>query len=280
MLTVTYDKAQDSNIKSTNIREKNMFTLGYRHTVRIIIATLLFLFAFSPNIVVAESHNIEPAAKSLFKEMSHFLASKKQFSVHTDNSMEVVYLTGQKIQYNYAVKLLLSRPNKLRAERLGEDLDQVFYYDGKSLSLHSPVENYFATMAAPATVEEMLDFARESLDIVAPAGDLVYSNSYELLMEDVISGFVVGKSTISGVRCTHLAFRNNDVDWQIWIQDGEQPIPRKMVITTTDVLDAPQFTVEMSQWDFAPNVDNKNFVFSPSDDMHQIEFISISDTKE
>ena len=76
----------------------------------------------------------------------------------------------------------------------------------------------------------MLDFARTTLDIVAPAGDLLYANAYEILMDNVTSGFVVGKSVIEGVRCDHLAFRGANVDWQIWIREGSKPLPCKLVI--------------------------------------------------
>ncbi|MCK7505341.1 MAG: DUF2092 domain-containing protein [Desulfobacterales bacterium] len=104
--------------------------------------------------------------------------------------------SGQKIQFDHTVKVSVERPNKLRAERTGDLVDQVFYYDGKSLTLHNPHGKYYATIAAPGTLEEMLDFAREKLDVVAPAGDLLYKNAYDILMQDVTSGFVVGKGVV------------------------------------------------------------------------------------
>jgi hypothetical protein len=96
----------------------------------------------------------------------------------------------------------------------------VFVYDGKSLTLSNPQENVYAQVTAPGTLEEMLDFARIKLDIVAPAGDLIYKNAYDILMDGVTEGIVVGKAVIEGVLCDHLAFRAPDVDWQIWIQQG------------------------------------------------------------
>ena len=93
----------------------------------------------------------------------------------------------------------------------------------------------------------MLDFARTKLDIVAPAGDLIYRNAYDILMTEVTDGFVVGKAVIEGVRCDHLAFRAPHVDLQIWIQEGSEPLPRKLVITTRDLANAPQFAVDGDQ---------------------------------
>ena len=65
-------------------------------------------------------------------------------------------------------------PNKLRAHRKGDIANQEFFYDGKTLTLYNPKENLYATTAAPATIDETLDFAREKLDIIAPAAELLY----------------------------------------------------------------------------------------------------------
>jgi len=87
----------------------------------------------------------------------------------------------------------VKRPNKLRAERKGDIISQVLYYDGKTLTLYNAADKYYATESAPGSVEEMLDFARESLGLVAPASDLLYRNAFPLLMQDVTSAMVVGK---------------------------------------------------------------------------------------
>jgi hypothetical protein len=152
-------------------------------------------------------------------------------------------------------------------------VNQVFYYDGKSLTLHNPDEKVFATVAAPGTLEEMLDFARTKLDIVAPASDLIYKNAYEVLMDGVTDGFVVGKGIVEGVRCDHLAFRAPHVDWQIWIQEGDKPLPRKFVITTRDVSGGPQFSVVVTKWNTAPKFPDGLFTFKPPKNAQEVEFM-------
>ena len=150
----------------------------------------------------------------------------------------------------------------------------MFIFDGQALTLFNPADKTFATVAAPPTIEGMLDFAQKSLDIVAPAGDLIYTNAYDILMQDVVQGFIVGKAVIEGVRCDHLAFRNPFVDMQIWIQEGPQPLPRKMVLTSRDVFNAPQFSVTITQWDLQPRFDAQTFVFTPPAGAKQIDFLA------
>lgn len=226
-----------------------------------------------PWAMATETAGVDAQARQLLEASTRYLANQKRFTVDTQSTIEVVLHSGQKIQFDHSVSLAVQRPNKLRASRIGDLIDQQFYYDGKSLALHNPDDNYYATLPAPETIEGMLDFARESLDIVAPAGDLIYRNASEILLEHVTSGFVVGKSVVNGVRCDHLAFSDGQTDWQIWIQEGSSPLPRRFVITSRDVQQAPQFSVHMTHWDLAPMLDDQMFEFRPPEGAHQIEFL-------
>lgn len=116
---------------------------------------------------------------------------------------------------------------------MGEILDQVFYYDGKALTLFNPLEKVYSTQPAPATIEQALDFARESLGLVVPAADLVYRNAYSLLMKEVIFAAVIGNTMINGVKCKHPLFSKPGVDFQIWVAQDGQPLPYKYVVTDT-----------------------------------------------
>jgi len=247
----------------------------YQGSARWFSVLAFLLSAAIPQSVFAQPEGVDPQAKKLLEAATTFLAKQKQFSVSTQSTIEVVLTSGQKLQFDNAAALVVQRPNKLRAERKGDLVDQVFFYDGKSLTLYNPGENYYASVEAPGTLENMLDYARDSLDIVAPAGDLVYSNAFDILMQDVTNGFVVGKGVVGGVRCDHLAFRGPDTDWQIWVQEGAQPLPRKLVITSRDVVNAPQFAVVMSEWDLAPKISAGMFEFSPGNNLKKIEFLPL-----
>jgi len=226
-----------------------------------VAAAALVLGMALPQAALSQASGVSPKAEQLLKRSTDFLACQQQFSLDTESSIEVVLASGQKIQFDHTAKVSVERPNKLRAERTGDLVDQVFYYDGETLTLHNPDGGLYATIAAPDTIEAMLDFAREKLDIVAPAGDLLYKNAYDILMQDVTSGFVVGKGVVDGVHCDHLAFRAPHVDWQVWIDAGDRPLVRKLVITTRDKLNAPQFTVVTKNWNLEPKFAADTFSF-------------------
>jgi len=221
----------------------------------------------------AQSAGVAPEAKQILKASTDFLASQQRFTADTRNTLEIVLKSGQKIEFNSTGHQFVQRPNKLRSERSGDLVEQLFVYDGKSLTLYQPQDKVYAQVAAPGTLEEMLDFARTEYDVVAPFGDLLFKNAYDILMDGVTDGIVIGKAVIEGVVCDHLAFRAPDVDWQIWIQQGAQPLPRRIVITTLDLPNAPQFAVTVTQWNLEPTFDAQTFSFTPQAGVKQIEIL-------
>jgi hypothetical protein len=226
-----------------------------------------------PGWVSAGQPGLDPGAVELLRKSTSFVGGLQQFSLEAHSSIELVLLTGQKIQFDSASAGIIQRPDKMYAVRLGEVEDQEFFYNGKTLTLHQLDAGFYATVEVPDTLEGMLDFARDSLDIVAPAGDFLYANAFEILMDGVTSAFVVGPSFVEGVMCDHLAFSKPGTDFQVWIQQGEQPLPRRIVITSRDVVSAPQFTVQIRDWNLAPGVSADRFNFIQPDEAQAIDFI-------
>lgn len=242
-------------------------------------ATLsLCIVAGLPGGVIADSalDASDARARAVLRQMADYLAEQKSFTLKASNTVEVVLVSGQKLQFDSTSDVTVERPNKIQAARIGDLDQQTFVYDGQKISVFSQNDGnpYYATVAAPPTLEGALDFARESLDIVAPAGDLLYADAYEILMEDVISGMYVGPSMLGSVACHHLAFRGTQTDWQIWIEEGARPLPRKMVITSKWTTGAPQYTVTTSDWNMAPKLAADRFKFVPPKGAVQLDFIA------
>jgi hypothetical protein len=241
-----------------------------------VIALAMLVSAGWPQLGHAQPAGIDPQAEKLLKRMSDYLAGRQQFTLKAESTLEVVLTSGQKIQFDSPATLEVSRPNKLRAHRKGDLANQEFFYDGKTLTLYNPRENLYATTAAPSTIDETLDFAREKLDIIAPASELLYKNAAEKMLKESSSGFVVGPSVVAGVKSTHLGFRGAEVDWQIWIEDGDKPLPRKFILTSKKVAGEPQFTILIRNWDVAPKLTNQEFSFTPPKGAKKIEFLQLT----
>jgi hypothetical protein len=241
------------------------------------VVTLAMLVAAGwPQAGHAQPTGMEPQAEKVLRRMSDYLAGRQQFTVRTENTIEVVLTSGQKLQFASPASASVWRPNKLRADRKGDILNQEFFYDGKTVTLYNPKENLYATTAAPPTLDEMLDFAREKLDVIAPGAEILYGNAADRMLKETSSGFVVGPSVVGGVKSTHLAFRGAEVDWQIWIEDGDKPLPRKFILTSKKVKGEPQFTVLIRNWDVAPKLTDQMFTFVPPKGAKKIEFLQLT----
>jgi hypothetical protein len=253
--------------------ERNMFAERFRLIGSKGAVLALCVALIAPAVARAEPAQVESAAVALLQKMTDYMGSLERFGLETENMLEEVLDSGQKIQHDFTAQILIQRPNKLRVERAGDLLDQLAIYDGKTLAIHDRMRGYYAVTEAPSDLDGLLHFARDTLDLVPPSGDLIYTNSFELLTSSLTSGFVVGKSIVDGVRCDHLAFRNPVVDWQIWIAEGDEPLPRKYVLTTRGDPSKPQYLVLMRNWNVAPKPGKAAFTFSAPKDAEKIEFL-------
>jgi len=253
-----------------------------RRLSRLILGLMVLTLAMSLGTAgysFAEPPDVQPKAYQILRKMSEYMDGLEQFSAQAENALDALLVSGEKLQYNNPVVFSVKRPNKMRADRKGDNFNQALYYNGSTLTLYQREKNCYATVPAPATIEGMLEFARQSLDLYAPAGDLLYKNAYNLLLEDVSSGYYVGSGIVDGTRCHHLAFRAKEVDWQIWIEEGDKPLPKRFIITSKWMTGAPQCIVTLKNWNLSPQLKDENFNFLPSKDMEKIDFISLATEK-
>jgi len=223
----------------------------------------------------AQAQAVDPDAVRILKQMTDYLAGLQQFSVRTQIVIEDVHSSGHRVDHDVSGSVTVKRPNKMRLARTGQ-VDQRFFYDGKTITLYNPSQNVYATKAAPDTLEKMIELARESVGIVLPAADLVYRNAFSLLMQDVTMAAVVDKAVINGVECDHLLFSNPGVDFQVWVAQGKQPWPIKYVVTERDTPLMLSVSTILSDWNTAPDVSDAQFKFVPPPGATAIEFIPVA----
>ena len=247
----------------------------FRMTAAWFALAVFILFVIVSTEIQAQTPAVDPAATKILKKMTDYLGGLKQFSVHTRNNLEDLLESGHRVDFQISADVTIRRPNKLHAERKGDQVDQTFYYDGKTLTLHNPSDRVYATEPAPGTIEEMLDYVRESLGLIVPVADLVYRNAYPLLMQEVSMAVVIGKATIEGVRCDHLLFSRPGVDFQVWVADSGPPLPYKYIVTDTGLFSWMSISTVMSNWNTKPSLDDARFTFVPPEDASLIGFIPL-----
>lgn len=216
-------------------------------------------------------HAAEDEAKAIVKSMSDYLGGLETIQFRFNSAIEVITPQLEKIQFNSSGEALLSRPNKLRAQRTGGYADVEIVFDGETLSVHGRHVNGYAQIAAPGSVDRLVELLRAGHGVALPGADLLLANPYKALMADVLEAKHIGRDVIDGVDCEHLAFRNFDVDWQLWVEVGERPVPRKLVITSKTVNSAPQYSVWLTDFKTDPKLPANAFAFAVPDGARQLD---------
>ncbi len=216
-------------------------------------------------------------AKKMLKAMSDFLAAQKTLSVGFDTVFEVVTPTDQKLGLASSGTVSLSRPDKIRVARSGGFADFEILYDGKALTFLGKNANLYTQISAPGTVDQLIDTLQEKYKRPLPGADLLMTNSYDELMQDVYDLKDLGSGVVNGVECDTLAFRKNDVDWQIWIAQGERPYPCRFVITSKLDSGDPQYTIQFRDWKFGNDVAADDFAFKNASNAKQVDVKDVQD---
>nr|WP_245754504.1 DUF2092 domain-containing protein [Candidatus Accumulibacter aalborgensis] len=203
----------------------------------------------------------EADAKRLLKGMSDYLAAQQAFSFSYDATLEVVTPEDQILGLASSGKVVVNRPDKIRATRAGGFADVVMSFDGKTLTILGKNLNAYAQVEIPGSIAHLVDVMRDKYDRPLPAADLLLTNSYDILMEGVEDIKDLGSGVIGGVECDSLAFRSKDVDWQIWIAHGDKPYPCRYVITSKRVPKGPSYAIQFGDWKTGKAVTAGSFAF-------------------
>jgi len=229
----------------------------------LIVALALAWFSVEPRTSrAAATPEIDPNALAGLDRTTKYLRSLPAFTISAQVTRDEVVHDDFNLQRSSQVRVSVRRPDRMRAEVSGDGGDRLFLYDGKTMSLLLPGEKYYATTPAPGTVRETIDSMLEKHAIELPLLDLVYIAMGGDLQNKMLDGGEIGTTLIDGVACTQLAFRGEKVDWQLWIEQGAKPVPRKVVITTTDEPTRPQYSAIL-RWDLAANPPDGQFTFTP-----------------
>lgn len=202
----------------------------------------------------AEAPVVAPRAEQLLKEMGAYLASADQFTLRADVTFDHVLPTGQKLQFGAREALGVQRPNRVYVDWRSDLGERKLWYDGTAVTIVDPSTPFYAVQPAPADLDATLDMVENELGFSPPLGDFLYADPYQALRGNVRYGVYLGTSEIGGRECHSLAFVDNQIDWQIWIAAGPQPVPCKLLITYLTRPGKPQFSAVLTDWDFAPRI--------------------------
>lgn len=227
---------------------------------------------------VTMTSRVDPDAMDALKRMGAYLRTLKSMQVIATVTTEEVVEDGEKVQSTSVVNMIAERPNKLFADVANDRQPRKWFYDGKTFTLWAPRVKFYAQANAPPTIEQLADTLDDRFGIDLPFVDLFRWGTPESDEKEITSATDVGPAAVNGVTCEQYAFRQDGLDWQVWVQQGDFPLPIKLVLTTTDDAARPQHSTTYS-WSLTPSYNDQTFVFTPPEGAKKITFKEVASAR-
>lgn len=212
---------------------------------------------------------VEPEALDALNRMGAYLRSLTSFAVVADSTRDDIAETGETIEYASRVTMKARLPDRLRVDVSSDRNERQFFYDGDRVVIYAPAVGAYAGFAAGATIREALETASADYALELPLADLFVWGTPEDDKGLLTDAFSVGPSRIGGEDCEHFVFRQEGIDWQLWVREGDAPLPCRLVITSTDEEARPRYSATLD-WDLEAGIADSDFVFTPTDGTYEI----------
>lgn len=205
---------------------------------------------------------LEPKALVALDQMGAYLRSLQQFRIDASSHTDQVLENGQVIEFSHQARLLARQPDKLQVSLESDGKRRSLFYNGKRFTLYDSRSGYFASQAAPAAISGLLDQLSERYGIELPLADLFRWHPGTAKDVGISSALLIGNETLDGHACTHYAYRQPDIDWQLWVRQGPRPLPCRLVISRRDTPEQPRHSVNY-QWRLDSAIKPQDFEFVP-----------------
>jgi hypothetical protein len=246
-----------------------------RSCTAVILLALIAFVSTTPPAQSAEKPAVDPRVDEILRATADYLKKAKEFTVHAEITVDDTLPTGQNIQYAASWDAAVKRPDRLRTVYRGDLRNSSTWYDGKTFTMLNTDRNLYASWKAPSSVDSLIDKLNEKLGVRVPLSSLLRSDPYKGMSDGIQSAVYAGLHLAGGTPCHHLLLKQEDIDVQVWIEEGTQLVVRKVVLTFKNVPGDPQFTAVLSDWDFSPRLPEILFSFVPPEEADKIEFIPV-----
>jgi hypothetical protein len=226
------------------------------------------------------SRLIEPRVQKLMRRMSDRLAQVTALAIEAEEIYDEVPADRPRTQLMNVRRVAMRRPDRLVSDAAGDAQNGALWYDGRTASALDREQNVWTSGAVPPTVDGALDWIFDQTGTVVPLADFLYADVYDRMTREVQRGVYLGVHEAAGVPCHHLSFEQATIDWQLWIDAGPDPLPRRLVIAYKSEDDVPQYSVTIRKWNVKADLPEALFRFVPPAGAKRIEIAAFTGDEE
>ena len=207
------------------------------------------------------------------KRMGAYLRMLDGFAVTAETTRDDVAETGENIEFGGRLSMRARLPDRLRIDATSDRNQRQFFYDGAKVVVFAPQVGAYAVIDGAPTVRQTLEIMNAGYGMDLPLADLFLWGTADDDSDLILDAFAVGPARIGDDDCEHFVFRQEGIDWQLWVRSGEAALPCKLVITTTDEESRPRYEATLA-WDLDATIEDSDFKFIPSADAYEIDVIA------
>lgn len=249
---------------------KNVFS-----RILVLLVLLLGTAGLAPAQEAQQDTAVDPRVDEILGQTSDLLAESSSFAFKAEEIIDEVLDSGFKAELSHIRAIAIRRPGRMVTNVDGDTAQRSAWFDGKTVTVLDRKHNRYAVVDTPDDIDEMLDYVAEEFDIVFPLADILHSDVYGSLTERAEYTGYLGIHQVESIPCHHLAFANEWLEWQLWIQAEGSPLPRKIVITYMDEPGEPKYTARFLSWNLSPKLEDDLFVFEAPEGAHKMEARSL-----
>jgi hypothetical protein len=214
-----------------------------------------------------------PNGQQILMQMANFLSKTPKWRVNVHTSYDTVQRDGSKVEWNGVRTVTLSRPDRLRVENERSDgARTLVVFNGKDITTFDESAKVYAQESHPGTVDEAVFYFVHDLGMRLPLALLLLERLPAELQQRVQSVEYVEKAETLGAPARHIMGKTSNVDFQLWITEGDRPVPLRAVLTYRNAPGQPQFRAEFTDWNFDIKPPDSLFSFTPGPGVNKIPF--------
>ena len=217
-----------------------------------------------------------PSVDEVLESMIAFMSGSTELWVRARVSYQVLQETGQIVHFDRTHAISLARPDRLFWETIRDDAsaDSVWFSDGVLTMLKRP-DDVYAQVELPATVPEMVDELVAVYNLRVPLSDLLAGHAREIFMTGPTEKWYIGQAWVDGGWTHHMALRNEELDFEVWVRSEGDPVPVRFAITWVHDEGAPTYVARFRDWNFSPSFDDATFRFTTPADAERVQILPV-----
>jgi hypothetical protein len=212
---------------------------------------------------------VDPDALFALKRMGAHLRDLDSFQVTAEITRDDVTETGENVEFASRMDIRARRPDRMRLDITSDRSQRQFFYDGETVVVYAPAVGAYARFAGGPSIRETLEIAAADYGLELPLADLFVWGSADDDSDLLANAFSVGMARIGGRDCEHFVFRQEGIDWQLWVRTGDAPLPCRLVVTTTDEPSQPRYAATLD-WNLDVEFPDDVFGFTPNEGSYEI----------